>query len=64
MGDALKRSPDEVPAIYEADLAKLRKQCRTIMDLKMVPYFIQSALAKGGYLSVEDLADRWDTQGA
>ena len=31
------------------------------MDLKMVPYFIQSALAKGDYLSVEDLDDRWDT---
>ena len=31
------------------------------MDLKQVPYMIQSTLAKEGYVSLEDLADRWDT---
>ena len=61
MVDSLKRSPDEVPLIYEADLMRLHKQCRTILDLKMVPYFIQASLAQGHYLSVEDIADRWDT---
>jgi hypothetical protein len=61
MGDTLKRAPDEVPAIYSADLEKLHKQCRRILDLKMVPYFIQAQLARGDYCSVEDLADRWDT---
>jgi hypothetical protein len=61
MGDTLKRSPDEIPAIYAADLEKLHKQCRRILDLKMVPYFIQAQLARGDYCSVEDLADRWDT---
>jgi hypothetical protein len=61
MGDTLKRSPDEIPAAYTADLEKLHKQRRRILDLKMVPYFIQAQLARGDYCSVEDLADRWDT---
>ena len=61
MRDTLKRSPDEIPALYAADLEKLHKQCRRILDLKMVPYFIQAALAKEGYVTVEDLADRWNT---
>lgn len=37
------------------------KQTRNLLDLKMVPYFNQAELSKEGYVTTEDLADRWDT---
>ena len=56
----LVRPPDPVPASLEAGVHKLTRQVRTILDLKVVPYYIQAQLGDAGYVTVEDLADRWD----
>ena len=55
------KAPGPVPFAFEADVLKLHKQTRTPLDLKMVPYYIQQQLASDGYVTIEDLADRWDT---
>ena len=56
----LVRPPDPVPPSLEAGVQKLTRQVRTILDLKVVPYYIQAQLGDEGYVTVEDLADRWD----
>ena len=38
---------------------KLTRQTRTLLDLKVIPYYIQAQLGDAGYITVEDLADRW-----
>ena len=39
----------------------LTRQARTLLDLKVIPYYIQAQLGDTGYITVEDLADRWHT---
>ena len=56
----LVRPPDPVPPAFEADVQKLTRQVRIILDLKVIPYYIQAQLGDAGYVTVEDLADRWD----
>ena len=41
-------------------MQKLTRQVRIILDLKVIPYYIQAQLGDAGYVTVEDLADRWD----
>jgi hypothetical protein len=55
------KSPQDVPAAYESKLQELAKPARTLMDLKGLPYFVQYGLASQGYVTIEDLGDRWDT---
>ena len=55
------KSPQDVPAAYDAKLQELAKPARTLMDLKGLPYFVQYGLASQGYVTIEDLGDRWDT---
>ena len=54
------RSPDPVPPCLEAGVLKLTRQSITLPDLKVIPYYIQAQLGDAGYITVEDLADRWD----
>ena len=56
----LVRPPDPVPPSLEAEVQKLTRQVRTILDLKVIPYYIQAQLGNEEYITVEDLADRWD----
>jgi hypothetical protein len=60
MTDSLSKPPDAVPSCYEHEIQKLTRQAKSILDLKAVPYYIQASLASEGYVTVEDLADRWD----
>ena len=59
--DTTARAPANIPTAYETSLATVSKPARTLMDLKGLPYFVQHQLATGGYVTLEDLADRWDT---
>ena len=42
----LAKVSDPVPHPYEAHLELLHTQVRTLMDLKQIPYMIQSNLAE------------------
>ena len=57
----LAKPPDQVPPGLEAGVLKLTRQARTLLDLKVIPYYIQAQLGDAGYITVEDLADRWHT---
>ena len=61
MTDHQSKAPDPVPQAFEPEVLRLHKQTRSLLDLKMVPYYIQHQLAQEGYVTIEDLADRWDT---
>jgi len=61
MGDYQKRAPEAIPATFEALLNTITKPARNLMDIKGLPYSVQSKLAEGGYVTIEDLGDRWDT---
>lgn len=52
--------PNEVPEIFKPAIEKLSRQSRQILNLKVVPYYIQAKLGDSGYVTVEDLADRWN----
>ena len=56
----LVKPPDKAPASLEAGVQKLSRPLRMILDLKVVPYYIQAQLGDADYVTVEDLADRWD----
>jgi hypothetical protein len=57
----LAKAPDAIPQQYEAHMESLHKQVRTLMDLKQIPYMVQSNLAEEEYCSMEDIADRWNS---
>ena len=45
-------------------MAKLHKPLAAILVGKEIPWATQAALGASGYVTVEDLADRWDTPAA
>ena len=45
-------------------MAKLHKPLAAILVGKEIPWAAQAALGASGYVTVEDLADRWDTPAA
>ena len=51
----------EVPGVYTDAVAKLHKTARNLMVLKGIPWFIQATLSDEGFVSMEDLATRWDS---
>lgn len=59
--DVATAPPAEVPPQYQEDIAKLHHQVLTIFQRKEVPYVVMAQMANDGYVSVEDLADRWPT---
>ena len=58
------KPPDEVPDEFKEDVAKLHKPLAAILVGKEIPCAAQAALGASGYVTVEDLADRWDTPAA
>ena len=58
--DELVAPPQEVPGVYTDAVAKLHKTARNLMVLKGIPWFIQATLSDEGFVSMEDLATRWD----
>ena len=61
MAAAPAKPPEEVPAEFKEDVAKLQKPLAAILVGKEIPWAIQAALGASGYVTVEDLADRWNT---
>ena len=59
--DELVAPPQEVPGVYTEAVAKLHKTARNLMVLKGIPWFIQATLSDEGFVSMEDLATRWDS---
>ena len=47
--------------MYTDAVAKLHKTARNLMVLKGIPWFIQATLSDEGFVSMEDLATRWDS---
>ena len=64
MAAAPAKPPEEVPAEIKEDVAKLQKPLAAILVGKEIPWVIQAALGASGYVTVEDLADRWNTPAA
>ena len=61
MAAAPAKPPEEVPAEIKEDVAKLQKPLAAILVGKEISWVIQAALGASGYVTVEDLADRWNT---
>ena len=59
--DLTATPPDDIPAPLQTGIDKLSSPLKTLMMGKVVPYIIQHRLGEDGYVSIEDLADRWDT---
>ena len=53
--------PDDIPAPLQAGIDKLSAPLKTLLMGKVVPYIIQHRLGEDSYVTIEDLADRWDT---
>ena len=49
------------PTANKADVDKLHQSVRTLLTHKAIPWQVQAKLARDGYVTMEDLADRWDT---
>ena len=45
-------------------LTSLRSSVATLFARKQIPYSVQAAIAKDGYITLEDIADRWDDPAA
>ena len=58
---ALVIPPTEIPDANKADVDKLHQSVRTLLTHKAIPWQVQAKLARDGYVTMEDLADRWDT---
>eukprot|EP00435_Cladocopium_sp_Y103_P060109 s690_g21.t2 len=61
MSMALVFPPAEVPADIKEDVEKLHQSVRTLLITKGIPWQVMARLATEGYVTMEDLADRWDT---
>ncbi|CAE7692891.1 MKK3 [Symbiodinium sp. KB8] len=56
----LAKPPEAIPDAYTNDVAKLHSSVATLFARKQIPYSVQSVLAQEGYVTLEDIADRWD----
>ena len=53
--------PSEIPDALQDGIAKLSAPLKQLLMGKSVPYLIQHRLDSENYVTVEDLADRWDS---
>ena len=53
--------PDDIRAPLKVGMEKLSAPLKTFLMGKVVPYIIQHRLGEENYVTIEDLADRWDT---
>lgn len=51
--------PLDIPENQKEHVAKLSKSFSVILTSKQIPWVVQGNLARQGYVTVEDLADRW-----
>ena len=59
--DLTANPPVEIPAALQVGIDKLSSPLKTLLMGKVAPYIIQHRLGEDGYVTIEDLADRWDT---
>ena len=57
---ALVLPPADIPADLSEDVEKAHQSVRTLLTHK-IPWQEMAKLAQDGYVTREDLADRWDT---
>ena len=53
--------PADIPAELQDGIDRLSAPLKQLLMGKSVPYLIQHRLGTENYVTVEDLADRWDT---
>ena len=53
--------PEAIPPDQQEDVERLSKGLSVLLVSKQIPWWIQGELARQGYTTVEDLADRWDS---
>ena len=53
--------PSDIPDALQDGIGKLSTPLKQLLMGKSVPYLIQHRLGTENYVTVEDLADRWDT---
>ena len=53
--------PEAIPPDQQEDVERLSKGLSVLLVSKQIPWRIQGELARQGYTTVEDLADRWDS---
>ena len=58
---ALVLPPADIPADLSEDVEKLYQSVRTLLTHKSIPWQVMAKLAQDGYVTMEDLADGWDT---
>ena len=64
MTEAVTTAPDAIPATYAGDVATLNPDTHILLNAHRVPYSVQAAMAKEGYTTIADIADRWLTKAA
>ena len=55
------KPPTEAPEALQPMLDLLTKPLALILVAKQIPWVVQAKLAREGYVTVEDLGDRWNT---
>ena len=55
------KPPTEAPEALQPHLDLLTKPLALILVAKQIPWVVQAKLAQEGYVTVEDLGDRWNT---
>ena len=53
--------PSDIPDALQDGIANLSAPLKQLLMMKSVPYLIQHRLGSENYVTVEDLADRWDS---
>ena len=61
---SLAKPPEAIPDAYANEVTKLHTSVATLFARKQIPYSVQAALAQEGYVTLEDIADRWDDPAA
>ena len=56
------KPPTEAPETLQPHLDFLTKPLALILVAKQIPWVVQAKLAQEGYVTVEDLGDRWNTR--
>eukprot|EP00438_Fugacium_kawagutii_P024433 Skav202106 [mRNA] locus=scaffold1980:78609:79907:+ [translate_table: standard] len=60
----LVKPPADVPDPFKDSVDKLSQNVKTLLISKEIPWRVMGKLADDGYVTLDDLADRWDTAAA
>ena len=53
--------PEAIPPDQQEDVERPSKGLSVLLVSKQIPWRVQGEMARQGYITVEDLADRWDS---